>query len=308
MTSEIHDEDGATEHDAGMQSALRPVDHEAVVTGLGLVAVLAVAGTTTLRTLYNLPFDPVPVSSGARSVVGTAMLGVLAMVLLGLVLSTGRRTVRVGLLFVAVFGVLPSFDAAATLPGAVGVTGGASLALLGTVGVPDSSRAFRRVAVAAGFVAGVAVSLAAATGLVDAGLRQTGSLLIVAAILGTGIRVQRDRLAASVGVLVLFATLALTAASPYVAGSALLVAFAVVGVPHLLVAAAVGVCAAVGTAAVRRGEYATATGACLLVVAGMPVTFPRALAVLLGAALVLLPTGALVPVDNRNQNETEVAS
>ncbi|WP_440991610.1 phosphate ABC transporter permease [Haloarchaeobius baliensis] len=307
MTTEVHDEDGPTDTDPGLPTARWTGDRERVVAGLGLAALLAVAGATALRTLYNLPFDPVPVSPSSRSVAGAAMLAVLTVTLVGLVLSTGRRTVRVGLLFAAVFGVLPAFDAAATLPGAVGVTGGASLALLGTVGVPDSYRAFRRFAVAAGFVAGVAVSLAAATGLVDVGLRQTGSLLVVAAILGTGIRVQRDRLAAAVGVLVLVATLALTGANPYVAGSALLVAFAVVGVPHLLVAAAVGVCAAVGTAAVRRGEYATATGAGLLVVAGMPATFPRALAVLLGAALVLLPAGALAPGTDRGRSETEVA-
>ncbi|WP_435345895.1 phosphate ABC transporter permease [Haloarchaeobius sp. HRN-SO-5] len=272
--------------------ALR-VDRERVVVATGGVASLAVVGTTAVRTLYNLPFDPVPVAPGLRSAVAGTTLVVLAASLVALSVATGRSTVRVGLLFAGVFGVLPALARAATLPGALGVAAGSGVALAGTLGVPSSYRAARRGAVALAFVAGIAVSLGAAIGVVDAGLRSLGGLFAVGALVGTGVRIEGDRVGVAAGVLAFLATTLAVGANPYVAGSALLVAFAVVGVPHLLVAAAAGSCVGVAVAGVRRAEYETAAGACILLAAGIPATFPRAMAVLLGATLVLFPVETL---------------
>jgi hypothetical protein len=304
--SPAHEDSSGTIHEREVQTDATGPYPARVVSGLGLVALLAVAATTTLRALYNLPFDTVAVSPGLRTLAGGVTLVVLAAGLVALALTTDRTPVRVGLLFVAVFGVLPAFARAATLPGVVGVVTGSGVALGATLGVGGTHQFPRRAAVALGFVVGSGLSLAATTGLIDAGLRGLASLLVVGSLLGVGIRVEGDRLAAAVGVTAFVVTVGLTGANPYVAGSALLVSFAVVGVPYLLVTAAVGSCVAAATAALRRGEYATACGAGLLVVAGMPATFPRALAVLLGATLVLLPVSVLAGVADPTTVEPEV--
>jgi hypothetical protein len=78
------------------------------------------------------------------------------------------------------------------------------------------------------------------------------------------------------------------AVSPFVVGSALLVAFAVTGVPHLLAALAVAGAVAAAVAGLHRGAYGLSVGAVLVLLAGVPATFPRALTLLLGATLVLV--------------------
>lgn len=276
----------------GEQSSIRAsdvlrADGERVVAAAG-VALLAVAGTALVRILYNLPFDPVPVSPAFRSLAAGATLSVVAGSLIVLALSTELATVRVGLLFAGVFGVLPAIGRGATLPGVVGVSAGAGLALVGTLGLPSSYRS----TIAVGFVAGIAVTLGSAVGILAAGMRGLGGMLVLGSLVGVAAYVGRDRVGLGAGALGFLATLGATAASPFVAGSTLLVAFAVVGVPHLLVAVAVGSCVGVAVASARRGEYATALGACILLSAGLPATFPRAMSVLLGASLVLLPTGS----------------
>lgn len=290
--------DGGSENEYGQDSQTKrsrlalPTDRNGVVVWAGVVAAAAVAATTGTRVLVNLPFDPVPTTELRQLAVGVLPV-VLCGALVASAIATERATTRVGLLFAGVFGILPTFSDAAILPAVVGVAAGGGVALVGTLGLPSTYRSFRRIAVAVAFVGGIAVSLASSTGILPVGFRSSGSLLVVVGMTATGIRTEGDRIAVAAGVAAFFATVAAIVSNPYVVGSAMVAAFAVVGVPHLLVAAAVGSCVGVTVAGLRRREYTTATGGILLLLAGVPVTPMRAMAVLFGAMLVLLNVDTL---------------
>jgi hypothetical protein len=171
----------------------------------------------------------------------------------------------------------------------VAVVGGGALALVGALGAPPAwtYRGVRRRVVAVGFVTALALTLVGVTGLLD-GARNTGAFVTLAAIAAVGTGSERSRLAAGAGLLAVGAVAVAGAASPFVVGSTLLVAFAVTGVPLLLVAVAVAGAVAAAVAGLHRGTYTRSVGAVLLLLAGVPATFPRALTLLLGATLVVL--------------------
>jgi hypothetical protein len=141
--------------------------------------------------------------------------------------------------------------------------------------------------VALGVVAALALTLVGVTGLLE-GVRTPGAVATLAVVAAVGTRSDGSRLAAGAGLLAVGAVGVASVVSPFVVGSTLLVAFAVTGVPSLLVLLAVAGAIAAAVAGLHRGEYALATGAAVLLLAGVPVTFPRALTFLLGATLVLL--------------------
>jgi hypothetical protein len=268
----------------GRLSVERPV-----VVGAGLLALLAVAARETVRMLVNLPFDPAVVPPTVRSAVATGTPLVVGGALVAVALADERPTVRVGLLFAGVFGPIGLLGPAAVLPATVAVAGGAALALSGTLGRPDrlTYRGLRRRALAVGFVATIAVSLADGVGLVT-GAHGVGALLALASLAAVGTRAEGSVLAVGVGLLVAAVVVYVSVVSPYVVGTALLVVFAVTGVPNVLVALAVAGGVAAGVAGLIRRSYPLAIGAGLLVLAGVPVTLPRATTVLFGAALVVL--------------------
>jgi len=258
----------------------------------GAVALAAVLGSTLVRVLHNIPFDPMAVPPAIRTLTTIGTPVVLGLALVVGALSTTVPAARVGLLFAGVFGPLAVLSPAATLPAVVAVCGGGGLALLGTLGVPESVRGRARTVVAIGLLAGIVVSLASSVGIVNGGLRGVGTVLALGSLavlpLATGI--DRVALLAGAGG---FALLALVSnANPFVVGSALVTGFAVVGVPHVVVALAVAGAVAVAVTGGRQRTAALPIGACLLLLAGTPATLPRAMAVVLGATLVLVDRDA----------------
>jgi hypothetical protein len=259
---------------------------DTVVLAGGTLALVAVERTVSV--LANVPFDPV-VTPPLRAATGLLALVATVCTLTFVAVTDGRATVRTGLLFAAVFGCLPLVAPGTTLLAVVAVTGGSALALAGTLGLPEgwTYRGTRQRLVAAGVVVALAATLAGATGLLD-GVRNPGAVLTLATLAAVGTRAEGSTLAGGAGLVAAGATVVASAASPFVVGSTLLVAFAVTGVPSLLVALAVAGVVAAAVAGLHRGEYTLAVGTGLLLVAGVPATFPRALVFLLGAALVVL--------------------
>ncbi|WP_135302038.1 phosphate ABC transporter permease [Haloarcula amylovorans] len=259
-----------------------------IVRVAGGVALAAVALRTLLHVLHNVPFDPVTLGSALRAGVTLGTSLVLSLALLVCALAATAASARVGLLFAGVFGPMAVLSDAATLPAVAAVTIGGGLALLGTLGAPDSRNDWLRWVVAAGLVAAVGISLGSSVGVVDGGVRALGTALTLGslAVLPLGTAVDRTgAVAGGVG----FATVAIVSgAKPYVVGSALVTGFAVVGVPHVLVALAVAGAVGAAVAGVRRDALSLSIGACLLLLAGVPATLPRAMAVLVGATLVVL--------------------
>lgn len=279
-------------HLVGLARSSR-VDSEQIIAGAGVLALATVAVGTGLRILGNLPFEPVAlpavIETGVRA--GTPLVVALATV--AVALGTDGST-RVGLLFVGVFGLLAALVSGASVAAMVGVTLGGWVALGGRV-VPGGGMAPggwggrplgdpRSVTVAALFAGGVTASLSSAVGM---GPRGFGTLLTLAGIAALPALVDRDWRDVTVGALAVVAVLGAAVTSPYVAGATLLVGFAITGVPLLVVALAVGGCATTVSAGVRAREAVRVAGAALCLLAGVPVTVPRATALLLGATLLL---------------------
>ncbi len=271
-----------------------PADRERVVLGMATAVFAVVTGTMTLDVLRNLPYDPVVVPGWIQSLAATGSAVASAVALVAVALATRQDAVRVGLLFAGVFGLLVTFDAGATLPAAAAVVGGGGLALLGGLGRPATYRRLRRSAIAAMLVVGIGLSLASTIGLAGPGYRGIGGAFALVGVTGIGIHMDGDWIALGVTALVFALVAFASATAPFVAGSALLVGFAVVDVPHLLVALAFGSASGAAFAGLRRRDYGLAVGAGLLVFAGIPATLPRAMAVVLGATLVLVPARRLL--------------
>ncbi|MBV0923796.1 hypothetical protein KTS45_06230 [Halomicroarcula limicola] len=274
---------------ARIASALAGERHRAV-RAAGAVALAAVALRTAVHVLHNVPFDPVTFGPTIRAGVALGTPLVLALALVACALAATAAPARVGLLFAGVFGPMAVLSDAATLPAVAAVTVGGGLALLGTLGVPASRDDWPRWIVAAGLVAAVAVSLGSGVGVVDGGFRALGAALALGSLavlpLGTAV----DRAGAAAGGVGFAAVALASGAKPYVVGSALVTGFAVVGVPHVLVALAVAGAVAAAVTGVRRDALSPslAVGASLLLLAGVPATLPRAMAVLVGATLAVL--------------------
>lgn len=268
------------------------------VVGAGALAALATAVATTLRVLHNVPFDPLAVSASVLGAVEVTAAVAVALALAAVGFATDRPPVRIGCLFAGVFGALAAVVPAARVPAAVAVTAGGGAALATSLGAPESYRGVRRHGVAGGFLLAVALSLASTLGLASGGVRELGAVAYLAALAALTVRVRGDPLALVAGAAGFAAVVAASASSPYVAGSALLVGFAVVGAPHLLVAAAVGGAVAAAVAGLRRRSPALAIGAALLVVAGAPATPTAATAVVLGAGLATLDRDSLPGTDD----------
>lgn len=255
--------------------------------GACVIAFIAIERGVTI--LVNVPFDPLVVPPAVRAATGVLALIAVVVTLLSVAVVDGRATVRVGLLFAAVFGSLPLVAPGTTLLAVVGVIGGAALALLGALGVPLewTYRGVRTRVLAVGFVAALALTLVSVTGLLEGG-RNPGAFITLAAIAAVGTQAEGSRLAAGAGLLTVGAVVVASIVSPFVVGSALLVALAVTGVPSLLIALALAGAVATAVVGLTRGEYALAIGAVVLLLAGVPATFPRALTLLVGATLVFV--------------------
>lgn len=253
----------------------------------GTLALVTVVVHTSLRIARNLPFDPVAVPGGLYGVstlVTPIVLG-LALVVVGL--AATRATSRVGLLFAGVFTVIAVFDSAATLPAIVAVAGGGTMALAGVVGRPKTVKRYRLAAVAALLACGTGVSLASTAGLVDPTLQELGGLLTLLGIAGIGVSAERDWVALAIGLVVVAFVVFASMTRPFVVGSAMLVGFAIVDVPQVVVAVAIGGAVVATVSGLRLRTPGLAIGGTLLVMAGVPATLPRASAVILGAILAL---------------------
>ncbi|OYR52982.1 phosphate ABC transporter permease [Halorubrum sp. Ea1] len=258
------------------------------VGAIGLLVAVATGVATAVRVLYNAPFEPAALPPRLVPVVGTVAALAAGVALAAVALSTRRSAVRVGLLFAGVFGVLATISGSATVAAAVAIPGGAALAFARALGVPATYFELRRGALALAFALAVGLSLVATAGIVGSAYRVAGSVAFLAGVTLLAVRAERDRVALGAGAFAFAGVVAASAAAPFVTGSALLVGFAVVGIPSLLVATAAfgGVAAAV--AGLRDGDARLAIGAVLLLAAGVPATPGAATAVCLGAALVAL--------------------
>lgn len=277
-----------------------------VILGASVASLVTVVAARLLLIWHNVPFDPLAIPSDILGVIPMGTGLVLAFSLLAVALVSNRPATRGGLLFTGVFGVLALVGPATALPAAVALVAGAAVAWFGTIGVPGTYREIRRAALAGGFVSALAISLWSSLGFIEGGLQGLGGLVTLGTVTAVVFRAEDDFVALVTGAVTVLALVVASLTSPFVLGSSFLVGFAVVGVPHLLTALAVGAGVAVAVAGLRAGNRTLAVGAGLLIFAGVPVTFPRAMAVVLGATLVLLDVEALIGLETPD-NGKEIA-
>ncbi len=282
------------------------VSRDQIVFAAGVVALVMVASTTTIDVVRNLPYRPLVIPEIVRSLTVNGTPAVVAVTLVVIALATRQDDIRVGLLFAGVFGLLATISESATLPAVAAVIGGGTLALFGGLGRPATYREGSRAAVGTLIITGVAVSLASNVGLIEVGFRGFGGLLALAGLAALGVLAEGDWVALVAGVLAFAFVVYASVTRPFVVGSGLLVGFAVVDVPHLLVALALGGGTATAVSGLRRREHSLSIGAGLLLFVGVPATLPRATAVLLGATLALVSTERLIGKDSHDRNTKEV--
>ena len=280
-------------------SARRPAGVREIA---GWLAVLSLGFLAAVRVGLNLPVslpvgDLYPVATWVATV--APALGLLAIAVV-----TDRPSVRVGLTFAAVFALLSLVAQPAVLP--------ATVALMAAVGLVTATQVGRRWVerdgdgalgwvrserqpdgiaadvVAVGIAGGALISLVAGIGVAPASLRPLGSKVVLISIAATPVFVDWDREALVAGIVAAAAVAAFGLAEPFVTGAVSLVVGGIVGasLPLLLVATA-GVTTVLWTS-VRDGQFAIALAAGALLVAGVPATIPRGLAVL--TAITLLTT------------------
>lgn len=277
-------------------SRIRAADPGARIhpTWVPATVVLGVVGAgATLRVANNVPGAlPAPLGAVHRWVaVAGPVVVALAVVLLGVAHRDGRY--RAGLVVAGVFGLLGAGVPVATLPATVAIVGGAAVPLVvATTGATPTRVAVlgtpgRHAAVAGVVWLGLAAALGSATGVLDGSLRPLASTTSLVGVALLPLAVDPDLSGWLAGALVAVAVLWVGATAPFVAGATVLVGFGVVGAPLVAVAGAAGGAVAGTVGAVAAGRWDGALAAGLLLVAGVPATLPRALAVTAGLALLV---------------------
>lgn len=262
-----------------------------------LVAVAVVAASTlaAVRTVLNAPATTGWFDLGTLyEPVVTAVLVATSVATVAVALA--RRDLHapgtVGLLTVGVFGGLAAANDAAAVPSLGAITLGGVLAL-----EPWNRPGRRRTTVAAGLTAGVASTLVA--GVVLDALRPLAVVVLLGSLATTPLLADPDVPSWLAGLVAATGILLAGVVSPFVTGAVTLVVGGAAAAPLWLLALGGGGLVTTAAALARDHEYCAAAGGVLVLVAGVPVSLQRAVAVVFGLVLLL---GVLAP------REPEVAT
>lgn len=271
----------------GEDTGFSGVRSSSVRTPTAAVAALLVSvvgARLALAAANNAPGTLPAELAAAHDLVRTAGPTGIGALVVGLSVVHREGSIRAGLAFAGVFGLLGLHVPAAALPAVLAVVAGTVVVVLGA---GRSGASARTVAVGATLWLGLALSLSSATGVADASLRSVGSLVGLVGVAALPLVTRPGRGgwlagAAAAGLVGWVGT-----AAPFVSGAVLLAGFGVVGVPLLVVAAAAGGGVAGLAGGLSRERWHGAFGITLLVLAGVPATISAALAAGAGLALLL---------------------
>jgi hypothetical protein len=209
-------------------------------------------------------------------------------------MTTAEPWTRIGLVLVGVFGLLSAVTSAVAVPTVGIVAAGGWLLLIGSVNhgasIVNPRRGFRTL-VTGVLLGGLTLSLFGAIGVEPATLRPLGTTLALVGMAATPFAVRSGVGPLAVGALAGVGTFALAAAAPFVSGAVALTAGSVVGASAIPLAAAVGGLTATVAEGVLHRRIVPAAAGCLLLLAGVPSTLPRALGVVLAVAFITSTLG-----------------
>lgn len=271
-----------------LRNRLPQPSDDAVRVAAGVFGAAAVAFLLVARTAVTVPLAGNTAGSHAALAVAesAAAFGPAAVsVAVGLVADS--EWTLVGLVAAGSFALL-----AVTVPAvgivAAGVVSIASLLVLVPAVVDGGRWSLRRTAFATLVVGGIVLSLGANTGLLAPGVRSLGSTVALLALAVSPMAVGASPRALGVGVLAAIAVGAGATAVPFAAGAAMLAVGAAVDPGIVAASAGVGGAVAVIAEGLSRRAALLTASAVLLLAAGVPATVPRAVAVVLGAHLLVI--------------------
>ncbi|SFR87286.1 hypothetical protein SAMN05216559_0333 [Halomicrobium zhouii] len=249
----------------------------------GIVALLGGASIALVRLVRNAPIDAAVLAGPTAFELATTLAIVapaLAAVAMGVAAPTDREWVA--LVVAGTFTLLTAVTGAVSVPAAGVVLAAGVLAL-----VPWADLTPGPTIVAGGFVVALALSLGGGMGVLHASARTFGTVVTLGALAATPLVVRPSLGSLLVGAAAALGVVAVTLSAPFVTSASVLVVGAAIDPPLVLLAAGVGGAVATVASGVSTGRTAVAVGGALLLAAGVPATVPRALAVVLGASLVL---------------------
>jgi hypothetical protein len=232
----------------------------------------------------NAP-GPHPTLVANRALVDAGATFALALACLVVGFGSDSTTERVGLLAAGIFAALALVSDAAIAAAVTTLAVAPLFVAAGTLQRPETIREAREHAAVLVVTLGIVASLTAAAGLAPAGLRKPGTVLALAGLVAIPACCDADRTDWIVGLPAGAFVLAAGLHAPFVSGAVLLVAGDVVGASLGLVALATVGCVAALSAGLRRGYWAAAVGAPLLLVVGVPASVQSALGATLALAL-----------------------
>lgn len=256
-----------------------------VQTGAGLVALIPMLALLAFTIGTNTPIGPrLPLGSIGAPIEAAALAGpALGAVVLGL--TSESRFIRVGMLFGGVFGALSLVSQTAMGPTTIAIGGASVLVGLDQGRSRMGWRSLAKLGVTGAFVFGIVVSMLAALGFEPALTRGLGSVSIAVAIAGTPAFTGFSRRSVFVGLLGGAIVAGIGLAAPVLTAAVSLLGMGVIGLSlPLLVLGAIGGVTAVA-AGVEHREAPSAVAGTLVLVAGVPVTIPSAVSLLVALVL-----------------------
>lgn len=258
----------------------------------GASAATVVCMLAAVRIGLNAPLGQSPAGlQFAHTVASTAAILVPGGVAIAAGAVADAEWVLVGLVAAGVFSLLAVLMPAAGLP-ALGVLSIAAFLVMAPTLAGNEQRTGGRSLFAGLVVAAVVLSLGANAGVLASGARSLGTTAALVALVVAPVAIGASRRALLVGASAAVFVAAGAVAAPFVTGAVFLAVGAAIDPTVVVAAAGIGGGVALVTEGTHRRQVPVVAGGLLLLTAGIPATVPRGLAVVLGAHLVLVATGA----------------
>lgn len=259
----------------------------------GSLAAITVCLLAAVRLGLNAPLGQSPAGIQiAHTVASTAAVLLPGVAAVAVGVSAESDWTLVGLVATGTFAILAALVPAAGAA-AVSVVPIAAVLVMAPAVPGDDGWSVRQTPFAILVIAGVVTSLGAEAGLFAVGVRSLGTIVSFLGFALAPVAVAASPRAVLVGGCVAVAIAIGAAVAPFVAGAVFLAVGAAIDPPVLVAAAGVGGCAAVVSEGVRHRAVPLVAGGLLLLGAGVPATVPRAVAVVLGAHLLLATPGSV---------------
>lgn len=253
----------------------------------GLLALIPAVAILLVRIGINAPFAPnLPYSAVYDQVAISALVGpALGAIVVSITTDDGLR--RVVMSFAGVFGLLGAIARPALVPASITIVFAAGVLVFAHQNRSTSPDRVAESVVGFGFLTGIFLSMAGNLGIAPVTTRPLGTLVSLLAIAVSPVFVDWNWRTGTVGIAVGAIIGWFGLQEPFITGAATLVGGGIIGVSlPILVLGVIGGTTVIATGLQRYSPRPVIAGL-LFLVAGIPATVPRGLAILIGLAILL---------------------